>query len=114
MDIVERLKRVKYTRERNDAPNGFSWDEPCDADDYGAEQRFVNPDGPEAADEIERLRSSKMLQLKLAEIKQTELDRLREALQELVDWQNGPPLVTYTDGWNKAMEKARAALKEVE
>ena len=56
MDIVERLKRVKYTRERNDAPNGFSWDEPCDADDYGAEQRFVNPDGPEAADEIERLR----------------------------------------------------------
>ena len=56
MNIVERLKRVKYTRERNDAPNGFSWDEPCDADDYGAEQRFVNPDGPEAADEIERLR----------------------------------------------------------
>lgn len=58
MDIVERLKRVKYTRERNDAPNGFSWDEPCDADDYGAEQRFVNPDGPEAADEIERLREA--------------------------------------------------------
>jgi len=53
----------------------------------------INPDGPEAADEIERL---------------------REALQELVDWQNGPPLVTYTDGWNKAMEKASAALKEGE
>ena len=42
------------------------------------------------------------------------IERLREALQELVDWQNGPPLVTYTDGWNKAMEKARAALKEGE
>ena len=40
--------------------------------------------------------------------------KLRGALQELVDWQNGPPLVTYTDGWNKAMEKARAALKEGE
>jgi hypothetical protein len=40
-----------------------------------------------------------------------EIERLREALQELVDWQNGPPLVTYTDGWNKAMEKARAALR---
>ena len=52
----------------------------------------------EAADEIELLRK--------------ERDGLREALQELVDWQNGPPLVTYTDGWNKAMEKARAALKE--
>jgi hypothetical protein len=54
----------------------------------------------EAADEIELLRK--------------ERDGLREALQELVDWQNGPPLVTYTDGWNKAMEKARAALKEGE
>ena len=41
-----------------------------------------------------------------------EIERLREALQELVDWQNGPPLVAYTDGWNNAMEKARAALKE--
>jgi hypothetical protein len=54
----------------------------------------------EAADEIELLRK--------------ERDRLRETLQELVDWQNGPPLVTYTDGWNKAMEKARAALKDSE
>jgi hypothetical protein len=52
--------------------------------------------------EIERLRSSKMLQLKLAEIKQTELDRLREALQEAVE--DGV-------GW---YDKARDALKEGE
>ena len=58
----------------------------------------------------------KALIVKDAEIEKLreERSRLREALQELVDWQNGPPLVTYTDGWNKAMEKARAALKEGE
>ena len=82
MDIVERLKRVKYTRERNDAPNGFSWDEPCDADDYGAEQRFVNPDGPEAADEIERLREDKLDALAAVESEnafyQEEIERLRD------------------------------------
>ena len=61
---------------------------------------IVNNRLDETAHEIELLRK--------------ERDGLREALQELVDWQNGPPLVTYTDGWNKAMEKARAALKEGE
>lgn len=37
---------------------------------------------------------------------------LAEALEELMDWQNGPPLSTikWTTGWNAAMEKARAAM----
>jgi hypothetical protein len=35
---------------------------------------------------------------------------LREALENLMDWQNGPPLITYTEGWTAAMEQARAAL----
>jgi len=55
-DIVARLLRVKYTRERGDGPNGNYWDEPCEADDCGAVAWPVNPDGKEAADEIERLR----------------------------------------------------------
>jgi hypothetical protein len=41
---------------------------------------------------------------------QAEAGALREALDNLMDWQNGPPLVTYTEGWTAAMEQARAAL----
>jgi hypothetical protein len=41
-------------------------------------------------------------------------ERLREALADLVAIQNGPPLVTYTEAWDAAMEKAYAALKEGE
>lgn len=45
----------------------------------------------------------------------TAIDReiaLREALQELYDWQNGPPLSsrTWLDGWGGAMKKAQVAL----
>lgn len=58
----------------------------------------------EAADEIERLHSSKMLQLKLAEIKQTELDRLREALQKILN----------IDNFENIFEIAESALKETE
>lgn len=36
--------------------------------------------------------------------------RLREALQELYDYQNGPPLIKWEDEWNAAMKKALAAL----
>jgi hypothetical protein len=43
-----------------------------------------------------------------------EIERLREALADLVAVQNGPPLVTYTEAWDAAMEKAYAALKEGE
>ena len=84
MDIVERLKRVKYTRERNDAPNGFSWDEPCDADDYGAEQRFVNPDGPEAADEIERLRKVNVMQARWLHEAQQEHKKFKDYVRQLL------------------------------
>ena len=43
-----------------------------------------------------------------------EIEQLREALADLVAIQNGPPLVTYTEAWDAAMEKAYAALKEGE
>jgi hypothetical protein len=45
-----------------------------------------------------------------AEAAEAEVAALRGALEELMDWQNGPPLITYTEGWNAAMAKARAAL----
>lgn len=37
---------------------------------------------------------------------------LADALEELMDWQNGPPLLgpKWEPGWNDAMEQARAAL----
>ena len=35
---------------------------------------------------------------------------LRDALEELMSWQNGSPLPSYDKGWTAAMEKARAAL----
>jgi len=37
---------------------------------------------------------------------------LLDALQELVDQQNGPPLATdrFKSGWQRAMDKARAAI----
>lgn len=36
------------------------------------------------------------------------VDRQREALEDLYDWQNGPPLLkpSWLKGWNDAMEKA--------
>lgn len=39
-------------------------------------------------------------------------DYLRSALQELVDWQNGPPLSSrkWLDGWEDAMKKAKKLL----
>ena len=43
-----------------------------------------------------------------------EIERLRDALEDLMAVQNGPPLATYTDAWNSAMKKADAALKEKE
>lgn len=39
---------------------------------------------------------------------------LAEALEELVSWQNGPPLITYEKGWNRAMELAENALKKAQ
>ena len=42
------------------------------------------------------------------------IEDLQEALADLVAVQNGPPLVTYIEAWDAAMEKAYAALKEGE
>lgn len=53
-----------------------------------------------AADEIERLRA--------------ENARLREALECLIDEQNGPPLEVHAKSWCAAMDRARAALAEQE
>jgi len=41
-----------------------------------------------------------------------QIERLREALQELHDWQNGPPLLDekWLTGWGNAMKKAEACL----
>jgi len=52
----------------------------------------------EAANAIERLAK--------------ELAEAVEALQRLVDWQNGPPLLTpkWADGWGGAMDRAQAVL----
>lgn len=39
---------------------------------------------------------------------------LIDALQDLMEFQNGPPLITWADKWNAAMEKARAAIAKAE
>lgn len=42
-----------------------------------------------------------------------EIEQLREALQHLLDVQNGPPLAgRYAEEWQAAVDKARAALGE--
>ena len=41
-----------------------------------------------------------------------ENERLKEALKDLMSWQNGSPLPTYEKGWNAAMEKAEKALNQ--
>ena len=38
------------------------------------------------------------------------LDNAKEALQQLVDYQNGCPLPTYKKGWTAAMNKAHSVL----
>lgn len=42
------------------------------------------------------------------------VEMLREALQALIDVQNGPPLYKYKDDYENAMEQAVKALKETE
>jgi hypothetical protein len=37
------------------------------------------------------------------------LEATAEALDELTTWQNGPPLITYTEGWTAAMKQASEA-----
>ena len=39
-------------------------------------------------------------------------DELLEALEALIDEQNGPPLLTRETQWNEAMKQARAAIKK--
>jgi acyl-CoA reductase-like NAD-dependent aldehyde dehydrogenase len=86
MDIVEKLRLVDCTFWYKPLGHGIDTDLDVPAYELGALSH-------EAADEIERL---------------------REALADLVAVQNGPPLVTYTEAWDAAMEKAYAALKEGE
>ncbi len=37
---------------------------------------------------------------------------LEDVLEELMNWQNGPPLITYTEGWTETMEKAANLLEK--
>jgi hypothetical protein len=60
--------------------------------------RSIVKDAHEAADEIVRLRRL--------------VDESVEALQELYDWQNGPPLISWKDLWQGAMAKSEAVLKQ--
>lgn len=41
---------------------------------------------------------------------QAEIARLREALECLIDEQNGPPIERHAHSWQMAMDRARAAL----
>lgn len=54
LPIVEKLHAKRYVRERWVEPVG-TMDEPCDADDDGAQEILRNPDGPEAAEAISSL-----------------------------------------------------------
>ena len=42
------------------------------------------------------------------------MDKMRDALETLMDWQNGPPLLgeKWETGWGNAMEQARAILEQ--
>lgn len=64
--------------------------------------------------ENERLREQERKMTNHALERMEEIERLREALQDLMAVQNGPPLATYTDAWNAAMKKADAALQQKE
>lgn len=41
----------------------------------------------------------------------TKAEKLAEALENLMDVQNGPPLITYEKMWNEAMTEAKEAIK---
>jgi chromosome segregation ATPase len=61
-------------------------------------------------DKVANLSADKaVLECQLTTAKAT-IAELREALSDLCDWQNGPPLVTYEEGWTAAMKKARELL----
>jgi len=54
--------------------------------------------------------TSACLEYSAAETKRA--DKLKNALNELMAYQNGCPLPCYKHGWNNAMKLAQAALKE--
>jgi hypothetical protein len=71
------------------------------------------------ADEIERLREELRQYNEYAHRRDINLDAaveiewLRDALQSLLDVQNGPPLLgRYAEEWQAAVDQARAALGE--
>jgi len=69
-----------------------------------------SPKAIEAASEIHGDLS--LTRMQKAEIIQAAMDEAvkpyKDALEELADWQNGPPLLSqkWLDGWNDAMAKA--------
>jgi vacuolar-type H+-ATPase subunit I/STV1 len=59
----------------------------------------------EARAEVERLRGEREALI-------GEKRDLLDAIEELMSWQNGAPLPTYTKGWTAAMERAEALLTQ--
>ena len=117
MDIVERLRRTELHH---------VWD---DLEGKMVGKMFsANPDGPEAADEIERLRGEVMAWWKETEIMRSDLaiyseqiERQQKFLKEIADAKiSGVIGDGYTvKGWlikhhTILVDKARAALKETE
>ncbi|SLK03640.1 hypothetical protein [Novosphingobium mathurense] len=96
--LIERLGRKAYRREAPFEPFG-TCDVPCDADDYGAEEYLINPDGPEAAtalqtlkEENERLRHDIARHMEIANSEANrgekllaENERMAEALRRCAD-----------------------------
>lgn len=85
-DIAKALRLHAYCESHCDAPSGVDL-------------------SLEAADEIERLRA------RVAEL-EAQRRKFREALELLVDHQNGCPLPKYEAEWTRAMALARVVLAE--
>lgn len=62
--LIERLRRKAYRREIWHEPDG-TMDVPCDKEDEGAEEYFINPDGPEAAALIQQ-QAARIVELEVA------------------------------------------------
>ena len=62
---------------------------------------------------IENAKLQKEIDRPTAELKakDEQIEQMRNALRELYDWQNGPPLIRDKKEWEHAMELAGEALK---
>ena len=75
----------------------------------GTTRWYINPDGPEAAAEIERLRENLSLAYDVCESCKAEIERLREIVANLLGQLHGYPIKHPQQA--KWRDAARAALK---